>query len=562
MHFTDISRLAARCSPHPARGVGSAWIDEPPPAGTCDSRRAPAGGARASALIGISLLAIGLWSAAVSLRIPVGSYDEGLLLVNARLIGRGLVPHRDFYTQYPPGIYLLIAAIWWLGGISPLAVRLSSSAAHLIVALLAGRLVGRAIGRRMSLLTAGLTLCWLTPLDPVAYAWTAALATALVSFELVLRSGDGGGVWAEVACGLAFVAVSCFRHDLFTYLCATGAVAALALGRRPRLLPFVLGGAVPALAVWGPLVARAGWRVVLQDLVIDQERFVRPARDLPLPTPWTACGSLAECFGDPLLGAVVLGLAAPVLGLVVLAGARRLGLVDRRPVVLLTALAVAVLPQMLGRTDVPHAVFGVTPAVGLTALVAEALAARWRWGGALSLGAAAILLAPLVPSLGDALHAVPRVPSGPPPFYGMPADVDRRRVVAFVRAGTAADEPIFVGNVQHQRMIFNEVDLYFFADRPGATRYMQFDPGIETRAEVQRAMIHDLDERRTRLLVLVACCWHEEPNESRFPGSDELDRYIRDRYLVVARFGRYWVLWRRDALGDLPADVSPGTTRE
>jgi hypothetical protein len=523
-------------------------------------RAAPAGGALAATLLGVALLAIGLWSAAVALRYPIAPYDEGLLLTNARLIQRGFAPYRDFYTQYPPGMYLLIAGR--LTGVSPLAVRLSSSAIHLVVALLAGCLVGRAIRRPVSWLTAGLTLCWLTPLDPIAYSWMAAIAAALLSFELGLRSADGGGPLVDFGCGLAFVGVSCFRHDLFAYLCVPVAVVALTLGRRPRMLPFVLGGALPALAVWGPVVARADWRLVVQEMVIDQARFVRPARDLPLPIPWRDCGSLAECVGDPLVGAVVLGLVAPVLGVIVVAGARRLGLNDRRPAAFLTALAVAVLPQMLGRTDVPHAVFAVTPAVALFSLVAEATAARWRWGGALSVAAAAILAAPLVPFLRAQLGASPRVPLGPPPFYGMPTDPDRRRVVSLVASGTASDEPIFVGNVQHQRLNFNEVDLYFFTDRPGATRYMQFDPGIQTRAEVQRLMIHDLDARRTRLIVLVACCVRDEPNESRFPGSDELDRYIRERYVVVARFGRYWVLWRQEALGELPAVFRPDAATE
>src|ERR1051326_4496425 len=49
-------------------------------------RPAAAGGALAATLLVASLLAIGLWSAAVALRFPVGPYDEGLLLTNAHLI--------------------------------------------------------------------------------------------------------------------------------------------------------------------------------------------------------------------------------------------------------------------------------------------------------------------------------------------------------------------------------------------------------------------------------------------------------------------------------------------
>src|SRR5262249_22081510 len=146
-----------------------------------------------------------------------------------------------------------------------------------------------------------------------------------------LRSTDGGGPLVDFGCGLAFVGVSCFRHDLFAYLCVPVAVVALTLGPRPRMLPFVLGAALPALAVWGPVVARADWRLVIHDLVIHRARFVRPARALPLPIPWRDCASLAECLGDPLVGAVALGLVAPVLGVVVVAGGRRLRLSDRRP---------------------------------------------------------------------------------------------------------------------------------------------------------------------------------------------------------------------------------------
>ena len=40
----------------------------------------------------------------------IGAYDEGILLTGADLILRGQLPYRDFYTNYPPGIFLLIAA--------------------------------------------------------------------------------------------------------------------------------------------------------------------------------------------------------------------------------------------------------------------------------------------------------------------------------------------------------------------------------------------------------------------------------------------------------------------
>src|SRR5258708_2813166 len=43
---------------------------------------------------------------------PINSYDEGLLLTDANLLLMGKVPFRDFYSNYPPGIFLVLAGIW------------------------------------------------------------------------------------------------------------------------------------------------------------------------------------------------------------------------------------------------------------------------------------------------------------------------------------------------------------------------------------------------------------------------------------------------------------------
>src|SRR5438105_15698246 len=73
----------------------------------------------------------------------INRYDEGLLLTNAHLILRGQVPYRDFYSNYPPGIFLIIAALWKVFGVRAIVVRLLGLAIHLAIALLAARLAGR-----------------------------------------------------------------------------------------------------------------------------------------------------------------------------------------------------------------------------------------------------------------------------------------------------------------------------------------------------------------------------------------------------------------------------------
>jgi len=531
------------------------------PTSTTPSPRLPLWSERVEDLLGGVLLGIGIMSLLPTLGSGVSAYDEGILLTNSRLVQVGLLPHRDFYTNYPPGIYLLIAAVWSWIGVSPLAVRLLSGAVHLTLALLTARLAGRALGRSMSLLSAGLVMCWLSLLDPVSYSWLLALAVALLALELGLSVQAGGGPGVQFACGVAFGSVSCLRHDLFVYMTLAGAVA-LALAfhghRRPArrtVLAVLAGAAVPLLLVWGPIVVQAGWWVA-DDLFITQVRHVQPARQLPLPALWGPT-LLPRWLIDPFASAVALTLVAPLLAFALVVGAGGLRLAGRWTVGLLGGLSLAVLPQMLGRTDLEHAVFTIAPGVTLATILAQASARRWRSARLAPWLLTAVLVTPLLPALYWRSLATPTWPTGGPPFYGMPVGDARRRLVEFIASKTRPGEPIYVGAYQHRLLVANEIDLYFFADRPSATRYMQFDPNLQTRADVQRTMIADLERHRTRLVVLTPCCWFEEPNESRLPGSDELDRYIRERYALVAQFGNYLVLWRRELL---PAEreTAPG----
>jgi hypothetical protein len=503
--------------------------------------------ARIAEGLGALLAAVALWATVQSLGAPIMRYDEGLLLTHSRIVLEGGVPHRDFYTNYPPGIYLAIAGLWRATGETPWALRHLGLGLHVAIALLLGRLAGRALSRALCPLACGLALLWLLPLQAVPYAWLAGLALALLALELGLAA-------RPFACGAALAGVACFRHDLFVYLAAClGALALLWRARLPdvrRASAFALGLALPLLAVFAPLLARAGPGPVLRDLLLDQVRYVSAARRLPLPDLLAAPGPLPAFLADYFPGAVALALAGTVLALLALAARRPLGLAGPAAVAMLGALSLAVLPQMLGRTDSAHALFSATPALALAALLLRALAQRVRpaaLGGILLLAGALLLALPLWTRLWLRPLGWPELPSGPPPYHGLPVTRDQARAIAWVSRHTRPGEPIYVGLGDHSRMVGNEVDFYFFADRPGSTRYLQFDPGLVTRADVQRGMIREIEAKGTRVAVLVQCCRRDEPNESRRPGASLLDRYLRRRFAPVKRFGPYLVAERDPA---------------
>ena len=512
-------------------------------------------------VLGAALLAAGAWAGLLALRKQIGLYDEGILLTGAELLLAGKVPYRDFYTNYPPGGFLLLALAFRLLGPSVLVERGLGLALHVAVAAAAGRLAGRLQGRPFGLLAAGLCFAWLAGLGAAAYGWLAALGVAFAfcaRWLAAVRARDGGRF---LQAGLLLGAVSWFRHDLAVYLgLALGALllADLGLARRAgrpgtigaRAAAGVALGAVGAAAVfWLPWLGLAGPGRILSDVVFEQAGHVQPARLLPFPPlvaltrPEGLPVRLPALLVDPFPAAVVLSLAGPLLALLAVLRPAPAGVAARSELWGIGALSLAVLPQLLGRSDVVHALYAVPPALLLASLWATAPGRAGR-----RVAVALALALPVVLGAGAL-----RVPVRPEAFPGLArasgvpdeAAANRRTVLAFLAEHTRPGESIYVGGTDHRWTIINEMDLYFLADRPGGTRVMQFDPGLTNRRDVQLQMAADLESSGTRVAVLSGrYVLSYEPNLSQRPGSSELDAYLHAHFSVAEVAGPYRLLVR------------------
>jgi len=499
-------------------------------------------------LIGGLLLIVGLAATATYFDSRVSTYDEGGLLTNAFLLDSGRLHYRDFYSSYPPGISVLILLSWKLLGVSVTAARVLGFFLHVVLVAGAGRLAGRAAERPFSWFGAGVVALWLSPLGVVPMAWLAALGAAFWALHAV-------AVWLEresrisaLGAGALLASVSFFRHDLFVYLCLwllAGTVWGMVRSRRVHLGPstpwLVAGLAIGLLAAWLPVFISAGVGRVAQDLYFDQVRHVMPGRRLPIGSPGPVPTTL-------WVTTIVVGLVGPLLGggLVVGSRARSATLF---PSLFLLILSLAVLPQMLGRSEWAHFLQTVAPAFCIVAVIVERVANT----GSQRKGALAVVTAGMVVFLGWALVPAPTKWLSPPHLAfgrresGMPAwQYDSLRgAVEFIQSHSSPGEPVFVGNSQHRLVTFNNLSLYYLAQRPGSTRHMQFDPGLTTSEAVQRGMIGELEARHTNVIVLLKGGYVPEPNRSSTPGSSLLDDYIGSRYYVVDSAGGYRMLLRR-----------------
>jgi tetratricopeptide (TPR) repeat protein len=550
-------------------------------------RRRVSPGTIALDALGMFLLAAGIVATARYFEDALGVYDEGIVLTNANLVLHGAVPHRDFYTNYPPGIFLAVAGLWALFGTSVAVERWLGFAVHVAIAVGAARLAGRISGRRSSFVTGGAVLLWLSPTGLTAYSSLVGLAVSFLACELgttvLARIGGGVAWWRCGALGAALGGVAVLRLDLFCYLAlgllgaaagflalevAQGATGRHALRTLGQSLGWsLLGWAIVALPVWAPLLRNAGAARVMQDLYFDQVAYVVPARRFPLPvlTSLEPVSSirLPACLASSYPAAVVVALLGPVLALIFV-----LRLRSRRDGFAAAAaggaLCLAVLPRMLDRSDYGHCLTAVAPGLAMAGAALELAARSRRVLGLLApLGALAAFGLParaLLPPPG-AWGRLPFPGPGDPPSGVLREELEGKEpILEFVAANAAAGAPIFVGNVQHERIVSNDVSLYFLTRRPGVTRYLEFDPGIVTREDVQREIVHDLEERQPAVAVLLDGGWYPEPNRSAVPGSPVLDDYLRAHYTQVATVGRY-VLLRRLADDVRPA-VSPPRTPE
>ena len=484
-------------------------------------------------------------------------YDEGLLLTHAWMVSEGSVPFRDFYSVYPPGVYYLISGFWKLVGESVSAIRLLGFVIHAVIAVCAGRLAGLATGRRFSPLASGMVLLWLSPLALQPYAWLVAMGVGFVtaclavgSAETLLASPERAGRVAPFGVGMMLGLVSAFRHDFFIYL-VTGLLALLVIARLARRItlpqlvstaaPLMAGTAAVVLLVWVPTLVFGGVDTTMGDLYFNLSRYVMPGREHSLtldgPTPISV-----------VMSGMLLCLAAPLVstGLAWLARDCPRQLVA---MLFLGVLSLASFPQMLRRFDGWHILYAAPPAVALFSALAERFAAKTQsavaFRGPVTAALMLFLAWPIIPRASE--WARLRLP----PFRGREAGMPayqlewKREVLAFIASHSGPGEPIFVGNSQHRRANFNDLTLYYLAERPGATRYLQFDPGQVTRAEVQHEMIAQLEARSPKVVVLLEGGYSPEPNESLLEGATLLDDYIQSRYEVVGTSGVYRMLLRR-----------------
>lgn len=522
---------------------------------------------RATSRVLLWSLLTALFFGAILTQPPV-IYDEGLIVSGAEQILHGQLPYRDFNTGYPPAEFYTIAGVFSIFGTTLLAERVWDLAWRLAIVGFAVVLAKAATPWQrphvVPLICCGLVT---GSYDAHLYPMISAMLPCFVAvWCAVLYLNQRGNQWlffSGIAAGVAVL----YRHDLAA--CVGGAVtvaicyqAMLVPDQRWFRLPVLFAAgvllivAMPALYFW----LSVPHQTLVQSFIVFP-RMTFAGRHLPLPSPVSirAWHDSVLAWRDFYLPLAIIVAAAVIL--------RRAPAAHRPTLVLLWMTAVSTLALTIQRVDRSHAY----PAVMFSMVLLCACIAEWSIEDRKVLQNLILFgviccygLLPLYTWV-QQLRGLPKEPVPPgivaadlrysrnePPKIArsgpIPLAFDERQAIGYIQQHLLPGRPLYVGVETHGLGWYNDALFYFLADRPQATRFDMFAPGITTSAAVQSEMLQDIRQKRTEYIVLLRLLPSPEPNLSSVDsGVRILDDAIRQDYIQVAEFGRY-TIWHRKNL--------------
>jgi hypothetical protein len=497
----------------------------------------------------------------VSMNRDVILFDEGITLFGAARVADGDVPHRDFYTLYGPANFYLLAGLFKIFGPSVLVERALDSLLRAASTTLVYVLVAQAGSRRAAMAASLGAAVWLAAFDTFGYPMVPALAFALASLLCLwptLRGAGGRGPTSAglIAGGLCSGAASWFRYDVGLALLAVqsavlaingvlaaGAAAGLR-GTARVLAPFAAGAAVTLLPLACAAVALGAWRDLLFDVVSFPAGAYATMRSLPLPrfSALQAYPTDIAVFLPPL----ILITAAPVLAATARARHRAPSLFW--PAIMAATLTLVFIAKAYVRLSGIHMAAAVVTAHLLLALLWLQSPPRYRWfTGAVIAATAACAIFAVQRERWLAEKNLVWLIHGPnctatadiPRLSCLNIDQPHLDAIRYLQHNSAPGERIYAGLGRHDKILLNDIAIYFLADRRAATKWHQMDPGLQTTAPIQQEIIAELKTTCPRLAVIEAQ-WDgmREPNGSALSsGVTLLDDYLHANFRPVAQFG-------------------------
>jgi hypothetical protein len=490
-------------------------------------------------------------------------FDEGIILTGAMRVQSGDLLHRDFYANYGPAQFYIVAALFQLLGADIMVERAWDIVVRGGIVAIIYVLIAPRINACVALAASAVAAAWLSSVGNHGYPVYPALLMSLLAAHLLERSIAQRSVHLAMYSGLCVAATTLFRYDIGFF-----ALVALLTGSLFAQSQFAVRGsfrvtkeAVAMTVTAGCIVfallalyAASGALGAFYHDVIDfpAHAYVK-TRSLPLPgidavwkerrlLPVVAYLSPAACFAGGLV--IWRNLSEKDLKLATSSDRGHQTLL-----VLLIALTAMFYLKGFVRLGTDQLQLSLIASIPL-------LAHAWH----LSSGRGAVRALVLVICCVNAASAAAftylgatRADVAYQEVFRGNLDVRptlepyREAAVRYVKSNSSEQDHLFVGLLRHDKMVLNDVSAYFMTRRMPATKWHQFDPGLQTSALIQAEIIRELENSKPPLVwVESSFDWIVEPNESALSsGITLLDDYLRRTYVPAATFGSIQIRKRK-----------------
>jgi hypothetical protein len=115
----------------------------------------------------------------------------------------------------------------------------------------------------------------------------------------------------------------------------------------------------------------------------------------------------------------------------------------------------------------------------------------------------------------------------------------------FLQTNLNPNDPIYIGVKQHNKVLLNDIMLYFYLGRSFPCKFYELHPGMINKEATQRIIVDCLDSQKIKYIVEYYIKDFNEPNKtSQAIGSSLLDNYISSNYTICNDLGDYFILKR------------------
>jgi hypothetical protein len=534
----------------------------------------------------------------LTMPLDVGIVDEGIVLSDAMRVLHGDIIHRDFNSLYAPAQYYVIAGLFRLFGAGFMLARLYDLAVRAAILTALFHIIRQQCPLLVTLFFTVVCGLWLLAIGFYLYPIYPCILLSLVGSYLIIPAKEESKPTpiALAAAGACTGLAALFRYDVGFYLLVAhfvsmGLLAICASGtdsRGRRVLEMTMTYGAGTTLIFLPIAIVLVWVSALSGFVADvidySLKYYSLMRGLPFPdlqTIWTSPEQAVVYLPLVAIGLALFelphqlrarrtgrGVASEVPSRAVayltvfgsvsaflfLKGAVRVSPVHMLLGVVPTLVISAVLISLWSRRTPPMRVVAVV--VVLLALAPAADAAKRemdlsRWERNRSIAGWLAVNSHLIAPSYDVREACDEGPASGIAKLGE----NYARVATYIGAHTRPNDQILIALDRHDKIFANPVALYFASGRLPGTHWHEFYPGLQTRADIQLAIISDLKHNRVQWVVRDASFdYVNEPNGSaRSSGITILDHYLDQNYRPVASSGKV-AIWL--ALGEVEPPVS------